>query len=145
VEKGHAKWGTPDCYEGLNALKSDKYVEYLQAKNALKNGQLRVRVEPDSRVGEILDSGGNVVDKVSLTNCFLGETGVFLAQLGPEANSVMTAADRGTFHEPAYFSAEGQPHRVDPEFLMPPDTAIRVVLHFYRTGELPSWIEWEEG
>jgi hypothetical protein len=49
-----------------------------------------------------------------------------------------------TFHEPAFFTSEGQASRTGPEHLMTPDTAIRLVLGIYRTGSVPAWIEWEE-
>jgi hypothetical protein len=64
---------------------------------------------------------------------------------GPEIDPGLLAKPLLAFNDRAYFSAEGQPTRLDPEYLMPPDTAIRVVLDFYRSGKLPSWIEWEEG
>ncbi len=64
---------------------------------------------------------------------------------GPEGDPGLFAKPPRTFNEPVFFSAEGLATKVDPEYLMTPNTAIRVILDFYRTGELPSWIEWEEG
>jgi hypothetical protein len=63
---------------------------------------------------------------------------------GRESDHGLIAKPPLTFHEPAFFPSEGQASRTDPEYLMTPDTAIRLVLDFYRTGDLPSWIEWEE-
>jgi hypothetical protein len=64
---------------------------------------------------------------------------------GPDNDPGLMAKPPLKFDKPAYFSAEGQPTEVDPEYLMSPETAIRLILDFYRTGSLPSWIEWEEG
>jgi hypothetical protein len=44
-----------------------------------------------------------------------------------------------------WFSAEGQPLGIEPQYLVSPQEAIRIVVYFYETSELAPWLEWEEG
>ncbi len=44
-----------------------------------------------------------------------------------------------------FFTGEGQPTEVEPTHLLPVEQAIALVVEFYRTGELSSSVDWEEG
>jgi hypothetical protein len=45
-------------------------------------------------------------------------------------------------NEDHWFTAVGEPARYKADFLMPVGRVIEILAHIFRTGDLPSWIEW---
>jgi hypothetical protein len=45
---------------------------------------------------------------------------------------------------PEYFTSNGQPLEIQPDRLLPLETAIQTALIFYKTQDLPHQLQWEE-